>query len=103
MDPISRKMMMKNVAGFHSFDSHDCLGPAGSGTGLFSRLQGLGTKDFQNEVSAMRGTVDTARATVCGVGRRLFRVAGKGRRRPVDCRNLLDARRSMVAACVMLR
>lgn len=102
MDPISRKMIMKKVAGFHSFDSQDCLGALGSRTGLFSRLHGLGTKDFQNDVSAMRGTVERARA-VCSVGQRLLgRVAGKRRLRMEDCSAFLTARRSMITWCFLL-
>lgn len=92
---------MKNVAGFHSFDSQDCLGAVGSRTGLFSRLHGLGIKDFQNDVSAMRGTVEMARA-VCSVGQRLGRVAGKRRPRLEDCSTFLTATRSMIAWWVLL-
>lgn len=51
MDPISRKMMMKKVAGFHSFDFgflRDFFGPKfGSGS---DRRRGLGIRDFQKEV-----------------------------------------------------
>lgn len=101
MDPISRKITMKNVAGFHSFDSQDCLGAFGSRTGLFSRLHGLGIKDFQNDVSAMRGTVEMARA-VCSVGQRLGRVAGKRRLRLEGCNTFRIAIRSMIAWCFLL-
>lgn len=61
MEPISRKMIAKKVAGFHCPDSHDFLGGAMSGTVLFSRRKGLGIMLFQKEVSAMRGTVEMER------------------------------------------
>lgn len=92
---------MKNVAGFHLLDSQDCLGAAGSRTGLFSRLKGFGIRDFQNEVSAMRGTFDTARAVV-RVVRRLYRVSRKDLRTPGDCSARFTTRRSMVAAYFLL-
>lgn len=61
MDPISRNMTMKKVAGFHCFERQDFLGANGSCTCLFSRRSGLGIRDFQNEMSATRRTVDSVR------------------------------------------
>ena len=58
MEPIKRKMMMKNVAGFHSLER-----------GFFSRgtsdrRSGFGIRDFQKEVST---TVDAKRMACVGL------------------------------------
>jgi hypothetical protein len=45
MDPISKNMMMKNVAGFHSVD----FGFFTLLDGLDVRRSGLGTRDVQKE------------------------------------------------------
>jgi hypothetical protein len=67
MDPINKKMKMKKVAGFHPFCTLVFLpSPAAE-----RDRSGLGTRDFQKDVSAteLRGRV--ARADASGVlGRR---------------------------------
>jgi len=54
IDPISRNMTMKNVAGFHSFDLAFFLRAAVGE--LFRR--GLGIRLIQNEVCAMLGVAE---------------------------------------------
>ena len=49
IDPMRRKIIMKNVAGFQSFD-FTLLGAFGSAGA--PRRRGFGIRDFQNDVSA---------------------------------------------------
>jgi len=49
MDPISRKIKMKNVAGFHSFDFGFLIRRAAASGGSFSRRRGFGIRERQKE------------------------------------------------------
>ncbi|KAK0753154.1 peptidase family C50-domain-containing protein [Schizothecium vesticola] len=67
MEPISRKMTMKKVAGFHSLDFFLLL------LGFSERRRNFGTMDFQNEGWATSGTTELTkwapRSAAAGVRR----------------------------------
>lgn len=62
LEPMSKDMMMKNVAGFHSLDLVDLMALAfarsATETGSSALRNAFGTRDFQKEELAMRGTVE---------------------------------------------